>query len=1426
MRLVTLILVVVTSLAHAEVPQPAFYLPLDGSTRAVVAAGSPSAAFSTESDVLFTLLNMERKAFVPGRVGSAYEVGNSPLVYRCAGNFRPDEGTCSFWVSPQFRGDDRNLYCTFWGAADWGMVYKYENQTSLTFATARPDKDLFYDCGAPDIRSWEPGQWHHIVLTWSRRANQRRIFVDGRLQGQGPFPFAREVKDGPMFVGAGCTLYPKPVAHAIMDEVALWDQPLTVAQVAEVYALGQTGTPLMNLRAETIPRSGELNVVIPQTPPMPPQAPAARYKTPTREDLSLDGLWAILPAMEPLSQLPAAGWGFTAIPGYWTDRGKTTGPDGKPVTGSWTGKTLDSFPLAYLQTTFTADPAWRGRPVFLNLDGVDGLAEVYLNGTRLGWVDTWEDEAFAIADRVRWDGPNTVTVVLYRRQGSPRAGLYGSVSVQVRNGSFIRDTAIRPSVATGMLELDCAVWAAAERTVTMEAEVAPVDGGEPTRHLRQTVTLPAAELTHPDQYSQCQRVTVRFPWPDAHPWCIEDPFLYRLTVRLTSGDETVDEMPPQEFGFREVTQRDGDLLLNGKPLHLRGHQIDFGWGDQMPRVLELKDAGMNCMELSGPIRNDWYAGTPYQQQAFEETLRYADRRGLIAVPVLPDAAVIRERIFEPRVAELYARRVDKHIRRWGNHPSLGMWFMHFNLAFYYWAMAPDKVGAGYKPTDAAFAAKERFMLEAQRIARQYDGRPIYHHSCGAVGDIFTINCYIGPNAPLQEREEWPSAWAQNHSFPLVACEHCCFLIPYWFRPRQFPLSVVYAGEPIFDEICAMFQGNRAYEELTPEVFDRYDIGVTPRGDRVRTLIRMHRGYQQVKSQVARQSLRAWRTWGVSGIIFNAINWDFKDAEGQPLPVMRALARYFGDTDLYVAGQPGDWPSKDHVYFPGETIRKQVVLLNDRSRDVPVSLRAQLLDEAGRELAVLSANTVAQAGTPTFCPVELTAPDATAARHLSLRVSAEPADLFQPDSFALSVLPRQVPPTVKGRVLLWDPVGDTRAMLSHMGVRAEPLTAASNPREADLVVVGRKAWNDEFMKLVDQIGLEAAITNGLNLLAFEQIAGAPCGAPLEEQSWRQAFIAQPGHPFLEGLTEEELRDLRGQSDLVQAYPPAPADTVRRWPPRFYKWSNRGVLSTFVAHKPQLSPLLPVLDCGFDLAQSPLLEGRFGAGRVVLCQMDVTSRYGTDPVSTRLMGNLLKSLSARGTAAPVRAAACDAKAAAFVEPFGVTAPVSAAPDADLFFLGPAPLSDSAAAAVERAVRAGATAVLLPGSPAAERFGLRLNKERAFRVSWGKDPLLTGLNAGDGYLKARLEVPAAAAEGGWQPLAEPGVVAVRALGPGRLIVCTLDPSVLQGRARIKALRLWNALLANLHAPREGLSDFLRPSHPVWEANEPEQLPPYMDW
>ena len=326
-----------------------------------------------------------------------------------------------------------------------------------------------------------------------------------------------------------------------------------------------------------------------------------------------------------------------------------------------------------------------------------------------------------------------------------------------------------------------------------------------------------------------------------------------------------------------------------------------------------------------------------------------------------------------------------------------------------------------------------------------DPRPIYHHACGNFGDVVTANLYLGPNSPTQEREEWPSRWAEKRPFPFMACEHCCMLIPYWFRPRQFPLSVVYAGEPIFDEICAMYQGPEAYGHITPQLFDLYDTDkATPRGPRLNALIRHHPGYQSVKSEIARLSLRSWRTYGVSGIIFNAENWDFKDDAGNPLPVMQVMARYFGDTDLYIAGPGADWFSKDRGFYSGETVRKQIVLLNGLQRDIPCTLEWRLTDAAGKVRARGQVAAVSKAGIPTFYPIEFAAPQV--ADHEDFALTAEPLKQpkqdFKPESFAIQVFPQQRAPAQPCSVILYDPVDDTARTLQKAGISYTSLSPAT------------------------------------------------------------------------------------------------------------------------------------------------------------------------------------------------------------------------------------------------------------------------------------------------------------------------------------------------------------------------------------------------
>ena len=66
------------------------------------------------------------------------------------------------------------------------------------------------------------------------------------------------------------------------------------------------------------------------------------------------------------------------------------------------------------------------------------------------------------------------------------------------------------------------------------------------------------------------RVTLRLNVENPKLWSAEIPNLYRAVVELHTADGTLIEAEACDVGFREVRIENGLLLLNGKPLLIRG----------------------------------------------------------------------------------------------------------------------------------------------------------------------------------------------------------------------------------------------------------------------------------------------------------------------------------------------------------------------------------------------------------------------------------------------------------------------------------------------------------------------------------------------------------------------------------------------------------------------------------------------------------------------------------------------------------------------------------------------------------------------------------------------------------------------------------------------------------------------------------------
>jgi hypothetical protein len=163
-----------------------------------------------------------------------------------------------------------------------------------------------------------------------------------------------------------------------------------------------------------------------------------------------------------------------------------------------------------------------------------------------------------------------------------------------------------------------------------------------------------------------------------------------------------------------------------------------------------------------------------------------------------------------------------------------------------------------------------------------------------------------------------------------------------------------------------------------------------------------------------------------------------------------------------------------------------------------------------------------------------------------------------------------------------------------------------------------------------------VRDGLKVVVFEQSAKVleeRLGFRTTEYGLRQVFRRVPDHPLLAGLEADHLRDWRGAATLL---PPRLKYTLRprygptvKWcgieVPRPWRAGCRGNVASVLIEKPARGDFLAILDGGYGLQYSPLLEYRECKGMVLFCQLDVTGRTESEPAAEALVHNLISYVS---------------------------------------------------------------------------------------------------------------------------------------------------------------------------------------------------------
>jgi hypothetical protein len=1372
-----------------------FYAPLDAGPDASYAAGEPAAM--PAGDVLLRVLPIRSEK---GVVGAAAWVDSGRFSYPAGANFRADQGAIALWVRPNWPGTDASHYHVLFSADGWGMIYKYTDQTYLTFGV-RDEKGVYSYGATADIQSWRPGEWRHVVGAWSLRERFRRIYIDGKkvcdaaLDGVAGPPAS-------LTIGAYGTRY---ALDGLVDEVYVFDAPLSDAEVAAGYERGRQGQRCWGVPRTEVPAAAPGN--LPATPVHKPPAfvnwsieGACQRDNGSRGEICLNGFWRYQAAAP--AKPPAATWLYRKAP--WSDAEFQVYDDKKQPLKPPEAR------RCWAQREIKVPASWKGRRIVLRLEGARGVAQVYLDGGFRGAQIAMEPVDLDLTDPLRDGGPHTLTVL--------SEGI--SDDVWLRSGpekQVVEDLAIESSTRKKTLRL----LAKVENRSTLQEEVravAVISNDPAGAKVVKRITGEKPVKCDPKALRSLELVD---NLSGLALWTPESPALYWLSLELRdSQDKLLDRTLPVRFGVREFWIEGGDFILNGRPIRLRGHSnvpLHTLSGNGSEPFIRAFFSAMKALDL-----NSFYTMWAYFYAlkdvgvGLDKVLDIADEMGIMAMPDLTNPIHFDGAWEEAFIREHYKARITNLVKRYRYHPSVVMWLAGGGLAHTY-DFCPARMDGSFRPDRAIEEIGKAASLayEGTSMVRRADPtRPVFYHSSGNYGPAWTTMAYLGFDVELQEREDWPLAWARRRHKPVMVTEFGFPVVLSWHKlKRPSPtLKEVYESDPLFVEYAAMYFGDDAYRWETRECAQAY--GPPPNLSVLRS---QSPAMSRTKALFARNGLRAWRAYGISFQLHAEMascfettkvacdpNLDPRRPGGTTDKTELAVEDATRPTELGVAvrdacspllaciGGPGrDFTSKDHAFYPGEQVRKQLVVVNDTSSPAEAQIAWTLEDARGEALFAGQVRAQLDPGEIAVnkYPLEFALPETDQRVGLTLKMDTYFGNgQHSSDALPIQVFPRPKAPAAERnrRLVLLDPLGDTEKLLRSGGYKFDSVRkegALSSPVES-LALIGRSALvRSDAASVLNGLRLDEAVRRGLNVLVFEQPSSDLMGLRLRETSPRHVFIRAAGHPVLAGLRPEDFHDWSGESNLLAGYPDPgpPPKGVNEYPEHFWRWGNRGCVATNVIEKPQRGVFRPLLDCGFDLFETPLVEFLVGRGRVVFCQLDVTNRYATDPVARRLADNLIAYLSETPPPAPSCAFAGDGEDKAMLETLGLPVHEFRTADAEnacpLVIVGKA--SEQAWPEIVRYVRNGAWAVCLAGQGQGPPSGL-LDGVQGEQVSFfkaalppaggaGESPFL-GVSPADLFLRgfrpatAFRDLPSSA------EATEPAVLTSLPLGQGRIILCGL--------------------------------------------------------
>lgn len=379
-----------------------------------------------------------------------------------------------------------------------------------------------------------------------------------------------------------------------------------------------------------------------------------------------------------LTDYDDSDWDTIPVPGMWELNGY-----GDPLYNNfgfpWEGHYKANPPIPHdehnyagqYRRSFIIGEEWKGKDIFLHIGSATSNIRVWVNGKEVGYSEDSKLEAqFDITQYVK-KGQNLIAFEIFRWCD----GTYLEDQDFWRLTGIARDTYIYSREKNRIEDIRIVASASGEATICAEVskgiEKISFEIMDAAGKVVGSQTLKVDHKNLSDRRIPQIKTSIKIT--DVMTWSAETPNLYILDTKVYDK-KGMTEKTSIEFGFRDVCIQNGLLLINGKPILVKGvnrHELNPYKGyvvseeDMIKDIMIMKQLNINAVRTSH-YPNDplWYS--------------LCDRYGLFVIAeanVESHGMGVKDKSLSHYTSYESAHkiRVQRMIERDFNHPSIIGW---------------------------------------------------------------------------------------------------------------------------------------------------------------------------------------------------------------------------------------------------------------------------------------------------------------------------------------------------------------------------------------------------------------------------------------------------------------------------------------------------------------------------------------------------------------------------------------------------------------------------------------------------------------------------------------------------------------------------------------------------------------------------------